>query len=165
MSDDMKCSDDYDIGWEKWIDAYDQTLQDLAEDVEDFDDDELDPEDLEALGLDEGLGQMQPMIRSIMTPFGILPLTEQSLASRHFKFWVGHTNFMLGDGNKTGTEEFESLIGSVLGVEAVDVLTSYRFRIAIGKMFKDRDVMDNVKKRLVAFIKGNENDEQESGSD
>ena len=80
MSDDMKYSDDYDIGWEKWIDAYDQTLEDLAEDVEDFDDDELDPEDLEALGLDEGLGQMQPMIRSIMTPFGILPLTEQSLA-------------------------------------------------------------------------------------
>ena len=72
MSDDMKYSDDYDIGWEKWIDAYDQTLQDMTE--EDFDDDdELDPEDLEALGLDEGLGQMQPMIRSIMTPFGILP--------------------------------------------------------------------------------------------
>ena len=108
---------------------------------------------------------MQPMIRSIMTPFGILPLTEQSLASRHFKFWVGHTNFMLGDGYKTGTEEFEALIGSVLGVEAVDILTSYRFRIAIGKMFKDRDVMDNVKKRLVAFIKGNGNDKQESGSD
>ena len=165
MSDDMKYSDDYDIGWEKWIDAYDKTLTDIAEDMEDFDDDELDPEDLEALGLDEGLGQMQPMIRSIMTPFGILPLTEQSLASRHFKFWVGHTNFMLGDGYKTGTEEFEALIGSVLGVEAVDILTSYRFRIAIGKMFKDRDVMDNVKKRLVAFIKGNGNDKQESGSD
>ena len=166
MSDDMKYSDDYDIGWEKWVDAYDQTLEeDDILDSDDFDDEELDPEDLEALGLNEGFGQMQPMIRSIMTPFGILPLTEQSLASRHFKFWVGHTNFMLGDGNKTGTEEFEKLIGSVLGVETVDVLTSYRFRIAIGKMFKDRDVMDNIKKRLVAFVKGNENDEQESGSD
>ena len=65
MSDDMKYSDDYDIGWEKWIDAYDQTLQDMTE--EDFDDDdELDPEDLEALGLDEGLGQMQPMIIMIL---------------------------------------------------------------------------------------------------
>ena len=163
MSDDMKYSKDYDIGWEKWIDAYDQSLEDEMLDIDDLDD-ELDPEDLEDLGLD-GLGQMQPMIRSIMTPFGILPLTEQSLASRHFKFWVGHTNFMLGDGNKTGTEEFEKLIGSVLGVETVDVLTSYRFRIAIGKMFKDRDVMDNIKKRLVAFVKGNEDDEQESGSD
>jgi len=164
MSDDMKYSKDYDIGWEKWVDAYDQSLEeDEMLDIDDLDD-ELDPEDLEALGLD-GLGQMQPMIRSIMTPFGILPLTEQSLASRHFKFWVGHTNFMLGDGNKTGTEEFEKLIGSVLGVETVDVLTSYRFRIAIGKMFQDREVMDNVKKRLVAFVKGNDNDEQtESGS-
>ncbi len=164
MSDDMKYSKDYDIGWEKWIDAYDQSLEeDEMLDIDDLDD-ELDPEDLEALGLD-GLGQMQPMIRSIMTPFGILPLTEQSLASRHFKFWVGHTNFMLGDGNKTGTEEFEKLIGSVLGVETVDVLTSYRFRIAIGKMFQDREVMDNVKKRLVAFVKGNDNEQTESGSD
>ena len=164
MSDDMKYSKDYDIGWEKWVDAYDQSLEeDEMLDIDDLDD-ELDPEDLEALGLD-GLGQMQPMIRSIMTPFGILPLTEQSLASRHFKFWVGHTNFMLGDGNKTGTEEFEKFIGSVLGVETVDVLTSYRFRIAIGKMFQDREVMDNVKKRLVAFVKGNDDDEQaESGS-
>ena len=162
MSDDMKYSKDYDIGWEKWIDAYDQSLEDEMLDIDDLDE-ELDPEDLEDLGLD-GLGQMQPMIRSIMTPFGILPLTEQSLASRHFKFWVGHTNFMLGDGNKTGTEEFEKIIGSVLGVETVDILTSYRFRIGIGKMFQDREVMDNVKKRLVAFIKGNENDEQaESG--
>ncbi len=164
MSDDMKYSKDYDIGWEKWIDAYDQSLEeDEMLDIDDLDD-ELDPEDLEALGLD-GLGQMQPMIRSIMTPFGILPLTEQSLASRHFKFWVGHTNFMLGDGNKTGTEEFEKLIGSVLGVETVHLLTSYRFRIAIGKMFQDREVMDNVKKRLVAFVKGNDDDKQaESGS-
>ena len=38
MSDDMKYSDDYDIGWEKWIDAYDQTLQDMTE--EDFDDED-----------------------------------------------------------------------------------------------------------------------------
>ena len=70
MSDDMKYSDDYDIGWEKWVDAYDQTLEeDDVLDLDDLDDEELDPEDLEALGLNEGLGQMQPMIRSIMTPF------------------------------------------------------------------------------------------------
>lgn len=164
MSDEMKYSRNYDIGWEKWIDAYDQSLEDKMLDINDFDEDDFDEDDLDDIGLD-GLGQMQPMIRSIMTPFGILPLTEQSLASRHFKFWVGHTNFMLGDGNKTSTEEFEKLIGSVLGVETVDVLTSYRFRIGVGKMFQDREVMDNVKKRLVAFIKGNDNDEQESGSE
>jgi len=50
MSDDMKYSDDYDIGWEKWVDAYDQTLEeDDMLDLDDLDDEELDPEDLEAL--------------------------------------------------------------------------------------------------------------------
>ena len=33
MSDDMKYSKDYDIGWEKWIDAYDQSLEDEMLDI------------------------------------------------------------------------------------------------------------------------------------
>ena len=154
---------DHDIGWEKWIDAYDQELEDNILDIPE--EEELDLEDLEDLGI-ESFGHMKPMIRSIMTPFGILPLTEQSLASRHFKFWVGHTNFMLGDGQHTSTEEFETIIGGVLGVETVDILTSYRFRVGIGKMFQDREVMDTIKKTLVAFLKSNGNDKQtKSGSE
>jgi hypothetical protein len=152
MSDDVQYSKDYDVGWEKWVDAYDQELEDMREVSEE----EFDEEELEELGLDESffLGkQVTPIIKSIMTPFGILPLTEQSLASRHFKFWVGHTNFMLGDGIETTTEDFEKIIGSVLGIESVDIMTSYRFRISVGKMFQDREIMNNVKERLIGFIK------------
>lgn len=165
MSEDIQYSKDYDVGWEKWIDAYDQELESMK-DIEDNDDDELTDEELSELGiegLDEGffLGkQLTPIIKSIMTPYGILPLTEQSLASRHFKFWVGHTNFMLGDGQKTSPEDFEKIIGSVLGVESIDILTSYRFRIAIGKMFKDREVMSNVKDRLIGFVKSKQNEQE-----
>lgn len=158
MSNDIKYPKDYSVGWEPWIDAYDQELE------EQIIEEEFDEEDLADLGL-EHLGQMKPIIKSIMTPFGILPLTEQSLASRHFKFWVGHTNFMLGDGKNTSLEEFESLIGDVLGVETVDILTSYRFRVGIGKLFQDREVMDNVKNILVSFIKSRNNGKQtKSGS-
>jgi len=159
MSEDIQYSKDYDVGWEKWVDAYDQELEDLRE----LNEEEFDEEELEELGLDEGfLGkQLSPIIKSIMTPFGILPLTEQSLASRHFKFWVGHTNFMLGDGLKTSPEDFEKIIGSVLGVESIDILTSYRFRIAIGKMFQDREVMTNVKDRLIGFIKSKQNEQDQ----
>jgi hypothetical protein len=152
MSEDMQYSKDFDVGWEKWIDAYDQELEDMRE----IDEDEFDEEELAELGLDESFfsaKQATPIIKSIMTPFGILPLTEQSLASRHFKFWVGHTNFMLGDGCKTSPEDFEKIIGSVLGVESIDILTSYRFRVAVGKMFQDREVMANIRDRLIGFLK------------
>ena len=157
MSDDMQYPKTYDVGWEKWIDAYEQEIE--VEDELDIDEeDDLDDGSMEDLNKIFGNNSYMPIIKSIMTPYGILPLTEQSLASKHFKFWVGHTNFMLGDGKHTSVKEFEKLIGSVLGVESVDILTSYRFRIAIGKMFKDRDVMDNVKRILIGFVNRCENE-------
>ena len=63
-----------------------------------------------------------------------LPLTEQTMASKYFKFWVGHSNFKL-------TKEFYKIIGRHPGIETLDILTPYRFRIAVGKLFVDRDVM------------------------
>ena len=39
-------------------------------------------------------------------------------------------------------------IQSVDGVEALDIYTRYRFRIAIGKLFKDRDVMFQIQTKL-----------------
>lgn len=155
MSDDFKYPNYYDIGWEKWIDAYDQEIEN--QDLDDFDDDLDDDSELNNSSVEElnkifgEITEYTPMIKSIMTPYGILPLTEHSLASRHFKFWVGHCNFVLGDGKITSLKDFEKLIGGVVGVEAVDVLTPLRFRIAIGKMFKDRDVMDKIKNILVAY--------------
>ena len=85
-------------------------------------------------------------IKTVFTPFGMLPLTEQSLASTHFKFWVGHTNFKL-------IRSFYSVIGRVKGVEAIDIFTPYRFRIAIGKLFRDRDVMSGVRKKMLEHLK------------
>ena len=155
MSDDIKYPKNYDIGWEKWVDAYEQELEDATDielEYEEEDIDELDSENIKDISALFGHNSFMPMIKSIMTPYGILPLTEQSLASKHFKFWVGHTNFMLGDGKKTSVKDFEKLIGSVLGVESIDILTSYRFRIAIAKMFKDREVMDNIKRTIIGFM-------------
>lgn len=169
MSNDMKYPDDYDIGWEKWIDAYDQQLE--IEDELDDNDDEDDNDDKDDIINDEnsielnklfGGASYMPLIKSIMTPYGILPLTEQSLASKHFKFWVGHTNFMLGDGTKTSVQDFERLIGGTLGVESVDILTPLRFRISIGKMFKDREVMDKVKNILIAFVRKTYDNQEKS---
>ena len=67
------------------------------------------------------------------------------MASKHFKFWVGHANFKL-------TKDFYTVIGQHPGIETLDILTPYRFRIAVGKMFTDRDVMSGVRNDMVQYV-------------
>ena len=134
----------YDVYWEKWIDAFEAEEAEIIEEmkeVEDFEDYE------EALDQDM---IKHSHIRTIITPFGVLPITEKTRASNYFKLWVGHSNFKL-------TEDFYKVIGDSAGVEALDILTPYRFRIAIGKMFVDRDVMKTVRDCMVEHISGQSN--------
>lgn len=139
------------IYWEPWVDAYnneeinaakkllEEGISDLSDIEEDLLEDGISKEDLENLSM-----YSQP-IQTIITPFGVLPLTETSLASNHFKFWVGHANFKL-------LEDYYPIIESCCGVESVDILTPYRFRIAIAKLFQDRDVMHDVRKTLLGVV-------------
>ena len=134
----------YDVYWEKWIDAFEEEEAEMIEEmkeVEDFEDYE------EALDQDM---IKHSHIRTIITPFGVLPITEKTRASNYFKLWGGHSNFKL-------TEDFYKVIGDSAGVEALDILTPYRFRIAIGKMFVDRDVMKTVRDCMVEHISGQSN--------
>jgi len=134
----------YDVYWEKWIDAFEaeeeQFTEDLAEIEQVFTNEEI--------AEHEQIMQSVSHIRSIMTPFGVLPLTEQNMASKYFKFWVGHSNFKL-------TKEFYDIIGKHPGIETLDILTPYRFRIAVGKLFVDRDVMTSVRDTMVRYITTN----------
>ena len=136
-----------DVYWEKWVDAYEEQAEEL----------EIEEDEDETAYEEEMFGDKIPLmnhIKSIMTPFGIMPLTEQSLASQHFKFWVGHSNFKL-------TDKVYNIVGNTPGVETLDILTPYRFRIAIGKMFVDRDVMSTVRTNLLEYIKDANHDEED----
>ena len=138
----------YDVYWEKWVDAFEAEENEMAEEMyegEDFDEYE------ESLMEQEIMKHSPSHIRTIITPFGVLPITEKTRASNYFKLWVGHSNFKL-------TEDFYKIIGGSSGVEALDILTPYRFRIAIGKMFVDRDVMKTVRDCMVEHISGQSND-------
>lgn len=141
MNENFEYPKDFDVYWEKWIDAYDQELEEEQQLLE-----QLIEEDLSDLDIDyEDIPKQYDKVahvRSVMTPFGIIPLTEQSLASNHFKLWVGHSNFKI-------LESHINVIGAVAGVESIDVLTPYRFRISVGKLFIDRDVMSEVRKALL----------------
>lgn len=149
MNESFDLPDGKDVYWEKWVDIYQEEIEGLkelekelsSESGENFfyvENDEEEAEELESL-------ETFPAIRTIITPFGILPVTEESLASKYFKFWVGHTNFKL-------FKSYIEIIELTEGVETVDVLTPYRFRISIGKLFKDRNIMVEVRKRLLEAL-------------
>lgn len=146
MSNSFEYPQDYEVYWEKWVDAYQTEIDEIDDVLEQFEDlqgleYDIDPETMEKL---EAMSNM-PSIKTIMTPFGMMPLTEQSLASNHFKFWVGHTNFKLLNAHR-------KIIGSVSGIETMDILTPYRFRIAVAKLFVDREVMSKVRKSLLETV-------------
>ena len=94
MNENFEYPKDFDVYWEKWIDAYEQELEEEQQLLE-----QLIEEDLSDLDIDyEDIPKQYDKVahvRSVMTPFGIIPLTEQSLASNHFKLWVGHSNFKI----------------------------------------------------------------------
>lgn len=141
-----------DVYWEKWIDAFEEELENIEMEISELEDEgEMIYEEEDADMIPDILREPVSHIRSIITPFGVLPITEKTRASKHFKLWVGHSNFKL-------TEDFYKVIGDSAGVEALDILTPYRFRIAIGKMFIDRDVMKTVRDRMVEHISGHSND-------
>ena len=145
----------YDVYWEKWIDAFEKDDNELEEEMQEMH--ELLTNENLIDDADEDLDLIKHSvshIRSIVTPFGVLPLTEQTRASNYFKLWVGHSNFKL-------TEDFYKIIGQQPGIEALDILTPYRFRIAVGKMFVDRDVMKDVRDKMVSHVRNDSNDDGE----
>ena len=133
----------YDVYWEKWIDAFEE---DAEAQLEDHEEEALEGGffDEESFSEEEAFKESISHIQSIITPFGIMPITEQNRASTYFKLWVGHCNFKL-------TEDFYKIIGREGGVEALYILTPYRFRIAVGKMFVDRNVMKAVRDKMVLY--------------
>ena len=136
MEHDVTIPEGPDVYWKKWIDAYETDT--FKPEIAPENEEDILYEDAEGFPLEE----FSPQIKTILTPFGVLPLTEQSLASNHFKFWVGHTNFKL-------YEDYYPIIEDVSGVETVTIMTPYRFRLGVGVLFEDKTVMCNVRDILL----------------
>lgn len=81
--------------------------------------------------------EKQPVMH---TAFGMLSVLDESMASKHFEFWMMHTNFGL-------TKKVVSLISQIPGIETLEVYTRYRARIGFttSGLFVTRDVMASVK--------------------
>ena len=109
---------------EEWPGAINpsQIIDEYGEELEYDDDDPID---------DIPVGRH---LKLMQTPIGILPMTEHSNPAKIFNFWQADTNFPV-------TRYIVSIINKIPGIEILNVFTRYRFRIGIGKLFKDRDVM------------------------
>jgi len=69
------------------------------------------------------------------TPMGLVPAPVPDIAS--FNFWVGHTNFII-------TNSIAKILDTTVGIEALDLFSPYRFRIAIGKAFNEESIKKNI---------------------
>ena len=140
------------IFWEFWLDPFDNMDKFHVE--EETEDDELDNlygGKYEEIGyneensiIDTSLITKKPY-RIAITQVGAIPFYENTLPSKIFKFWVGHTNFNISQKVAKAIEKTE-------GVETLDVFTRYRFRIGVGKAFDSREVRKEINNNVLEII-------------
>jgi hypothetical protein len=126
------------IVWEKWSDpfGFDEEPQNVPFNEED--------------NLDEETQIKTDHIRCqiISTPFGIIPINENTASGKIFNFWTGHANFPI-------TKKIAEIIENTDGVETLNIFTKYRFRIAIGKAFKDSIIMRKINNNINTYLESN----------
>lgn len=136
------------IIWEKWQDPIlnhlgdinNLTNQDHQDDYEE--DNEYNDIDEDVAFTENRTVHKYPII---ITPMGILPYNEKTSCDKTFNFWTGHTNFSI-------TKDISDILEQAIGVETLDIFTRYRFRIGIGKAFKDSEVMTNINNHIYEHI-------------
>jgi len=147
-------NEEYQVVWEKWNDPY----GDGAEEEMSNDDDTSDGfNELEENGdiilndlEDMKKSMLQKPLKIIMTPAGIVPITEYTTPSKIFNFWTGHTNFSI-------TEDIKDIVEHTEGVETLDVFTRYRMKVGIGKIFSSATVMNTITRNLTTYMQSLKN--------
>jgi hypothetical protein len=136
------------VVWEKWRDPFGSNDEELEWPGYDLPSGDLirneDLDEYQSI-MDEYEAEMaesQPA-KMLVTPMGVVPMPEHSHPSKIFNFWNGHTNFSI-------TPSVVKIIETVDGVETLDIFTRYRFRIGVGKLFDDSQVMFDIQEALYA---------------
>lgn len=116
------------IVWEKWRDplGYDDLEDKLSEN--NIDDEEEEKPSVQVRNIKEQFA---------LTPLGMIPLTENTVSSKIFNFWTGHTTFPI-------SKKIADIIENIDGVETLDIFTRYRFRVSVGKAFDDSVVLRSI---------------------
>lgn len=120
----------YLILWQKWYDPITQMQNQVKSHIR-------------TNNLNSANTEVEPSMLSIpvmstpmmSTPMGLVPAPVPDIAS--FNFWVGHTNFII-------TNSIAKILDTTVGIEALDLFSPYRFRIAIGKAFNEESIKKNI---------------------
>lgn len=129
------------IAWEKWDD--DILTEEIAESliIEDDEGDEL---------TDDAMELMSKIPKLVSTPMGVFQLYDKMSPIKQYECWMGYTNFDI-------TNQIQSQIEKVEGVELLFVISRYRFFLGVGKMFDFR----NVRTDIESLLKCNQSDSTE----
>ena len=129
------------IAWEKWDD--DILTEEIAESliIEDDEGDEL---------TDDAMELMSKIPKLVSTPMGVFQLYDKMSPIKQYECWMGYTNFDI-------TNQTQSQIEKVEGVELLFVISRYRFFLGVGKMFDFR----NVRTDIESILKCNQSDSTE----
>lgn len=73
----------------------------------------------------------------LFTRFGAVPIKPDELPPSEFDFWVGHCNFSIDS-------KIAEAIRGEPGVESLDVVSPYRFRMAVARQFQALAVQKGV---------------------
>lgn len=135
------------IVWEKWRDplGYDDLEEKLlhynyTKKLDEDEDDESNDHDKEKISFKNIREQFA------ITPLGLMPLTDNTVSSKIFNFWTGHTIFTI-------SRNISNIIENIEGVETLDIFTRYRFRISVGKAFQDSVVLRNINDAIFKHLK------------
>tara|TARA_B100001778_G_scaffold119801_1_gene98410 strand:+ start:1152 stop:1604 length:453 start_codon:yes stop_codon:yes gene_type:complete len=143
---------DVQIVWEKWYCPFGQddpeaeslldsaALNELLEEIDEENSEEAETL-LPPIDLDQKLSKQFGGQKFMITPMGVMPITDNTISTKIFNFWTGHTNFNI-------STSVADTIQRCDGVESLDVFTRYRFRISIGKVFKESDVMHTINQKV-----------------
>lgn len=106
------------ISWNKWDSPWKKNKE-SDEDEVDFD------------------AKDSPTGKVLIGPMGIVPLHDKVLSEEVFNFWVGNTNFKI-------TLDICNIISRSDGVESFEVISPYRMRIAVAKLYKPTNVFNDI---------------------
>ncbi len=131
----------YNIAWVKTGDPYETIDEDIINNNEENWDDDSNVMDRS----EESNKSGSKNIGILYTPIGMVPLNEYTDTYKLFNFWTGHADFGI-------TKDISKIIEQTPGVEVLHVFTRYRIRIAVGKMFKPREVFYEIRERINKYF-------------
>lgn len=123
------------IAWEKWTSPF------LAGFGNHDEDDEHDFDDMDLM---ESAPKKRHKV--IISDMGIIPVYDKKALIGVLNFWIGHTDFPI-------SHPICELIADTPGVESFEVMSPYRMRISIAKLFTVEKVTKEIGERVSSFFK------------